>query len=147
MRKLFIGTILVSLLGALVIGSVLAWSGSKSGSASATAGSVGVDFNNWVNTGSLVVPNDTWIKVADSGFTNTGNITVHATGGLVSNIWGAGACNDDIAGAVNVSDGSNVAPGNSIADAYDIFLMMGSGAENSCQGATINYDVTIDVGT
>ena len=147
MRKLFIGTILVSLLGALVIGAVLAWTGSAKGPASATAGSVGVDFYNWVDTGNKVVPNDTWIQVADSGFRNTGNITVHATGGVVSNIWGAGACNDDISGAVNVSDGSSVAAGTTIDDAYDIFLMMGSGAEDACQGATINYDVTIDVGT
>jgi len=149
MRKLFIGTIVVSLLGALVIGAALAWTGSAKGPASATAGTVGVAFYNWVPTGNLVIPNDTYIKVADSGFTNTGNITVHATGGLVGNIWetAGGACNDNITGAVNVSDGSNVLPGNSIADAYDVYLKMDSSAEDSCQGATINYDVTIDVGT
>jgi len=147
MRKLFIGTIVVSLLGALVIGAALAWTGSAKAPVSATAGTVGVAFYNWVPTGNLVIPNDTYIKVADSGFTNTGNITVHATGGLVDNIWGAGDCDNDISGSVNVSDGSAVAPGYSIADAYDIFLYMGSGAEDSCQGVTINYDVTIDVGT
>jgi hypothetical protein len=147
MRKLFIGTIVVSLLGALVIGAALAWTGSVNGSSSATAGTVGVAFYNWAPTGNLVIPNDSYIKVADSGFTNTGNITVHATGGLVGTIWGAGACDDDISGAVNVSDGSAIAPGGSIDDAYDIFLKMSSGAEDSCQGATINYKVTIDVET
>lgn len=149
MRKLFIGTIVVSLLGALVIGAALAWTGSAKGPASATAGTVGVEFYNWQPTGNPVIPNDSYIKIADSGFHNTGDIAVHATGGLVDNIWvaGASACNDDISGAVNVSDGSAVAPGGYIADAYDIFLYMGAGAEDSCQGATINYDVTINVGT
>ena len=149
MRKLFIGTIVVSLLGALVIGAALAWTGSTTGSGSATAGGVGVTFNNWVPTGNPVVPNDNWIQVADTGFTNTGDITVHATGGSVSGIDvpGGGACNDNLLGAVNVSDGSNVLPGNSIGDAYDVFLKMDTLAEDDCQGDTINYSVTIDVST
>jgi hypothetical protein len=147
MRKFFLALMLSSALGALVIGGALAWTGSTSGSDSATAGSVGVAFYNYVGTGLPVVPNNSWIKVAESGFTNIGGIAVHATGGSVPaiNVPGGTACNDNLLGAVNVFDNTTVNPTGSIGHAYDIFLKMDTGAEDDCQGDTINYNVTINV--
>lgn len=149
MRKLFIGTMLTSLLGAFIIGGVLAWSNSATGPSSALAGNASASFFNYAPTGNKVVPNDSYIKVAQSGFTNTGDIAVHATGGSVANIDipGGTACNNDMDGAVNAIDGTSVAPLSNFGYAFDVYLRMNSAAENDCQGKTINYDVTINVGT
>ena len=147
MRKLFIGTILVSLLGAAVIGAALAWTGSVTGGGDATAGTVGVAFYNWNAISSVVVPNAADIKVAETGFSNTGNITVQATGGSVPsiNVPAATVCNGYLSGSVQVAHGDWVSPGSSIGYAYDVFLKMNADAPDDCQGKTISYDVTINV--
>lgn len=145
MRKLFIGTMLTSLLGAAVIGGALAWTGSTpAASVTASSGAVAVVISGYNPTGNLVVPTATDIKVADAGITNNGDITVHVTGGSVT-VTNLGVCG--ITGSVGNINGGNVAPATSFAPLYDVFLNMPTGAPNGCQGQTINYDLTINVAT
>lgn len=143
MRKLFAGTMLTFLLGALAIGGALAWTGSTIGSSTAQAGQVAITFGAYNQTGAKVVPNNTWTTVANGNITNTGDIAVQVNGGSVTNI-NAGACSDDMAGQVVPTDGSFVAP-SATGGGYAVQLYMSSGAEDSCQNATIYYDVTISV--
>jgi hypothetical protein len=156
MRKLFIGTMVVCLLGALAIGAVLAWTGSTTSSRSATAGTVSIDFHNYTPTANPVIPNATDIEVARTGFTNTGDIAVmpRASNPGSANVTGtsAGGCdttnfNTPRNNAVGGSSGY-VNPGNDSGDdAFRVYLNMKSGAADACQGATISYDVTINVET
>jgi len=151
MRKLFIGTILVSLLGALAIGAVLAWTGSTTGSSSAQAGSVSVAFYGYDQLSNKVVPNNQWIEVANGGLTNNGDIAVHVradpNAGSVSTISYANSCGGApyTDGAVNQESGSSVNPGNSADDLYRVYLRAATGLPDACQGQTISYDVTINV--
>ena len=156
MRKLFIGTMVVSLLTALVVGAVLAWTGSLTGSSTATAGEVSIAFDSYTPTGNLVVPNDLDILVANTGFTNTGDVSVKprasAPGSANVKSTSNGACtaaefNTPRDNTVGVH-GGYVLPGNtSGGDAFRIYVNMKSAAADACQGVTINYDVTINVET
>jgi hypothetical protein len=154
-RKLFIGTMLVCLLGALAIGAVLAWTGSASTSNSATAGSVSIAFHNYATTANLVIPNDTDILVATTGFTNNGDIKVKPRASdpgsaSVTSTSKPVACDTtnfsfprpNTVGANNgyVNPGSD--SGN---DAFRVYVQMSSGAVDACQGVGINYNVTINV--
>jgi len=152
MRKLFIGTLMVSLLGALVIGAVLAWTGSTTDSSSAQAGSVSVAFYGYDQTANKVVPNDQWIEVANGGLTNNGDIPVHVradpNAGSVGSISYSPACGGsaNTLGAVNQASGSTVNVGASVDDPlYRVYLKADTGLPDACQGATISYDVTINV--
>jgi hypothetical protein len=142
MKKLFIGTILVSLLGAAVIGTALAWTGSASDSESATAGQIHAYAYGFVGTGAKVVPTDSWIQVGSIGLHNDGDITLHATTGSSVGMISPNWCN--LSGAVNVVNGGDVKVGEEYGGLYDIFLMMGSGANNACQNQPISYDLTLN---
>jgi hypothetical protein len=142
MRKLFIGTILVSLLGAAVIGAALAWDGSATSTQSATTGGIHAYAYDFVGTSALVVPTDSWIQVGSIGLGNDGNITLHATSGSVGNITYAAAC--ALSGKVDVANGGDVLVGNQYGGLYNISLAMGLGADNSCQNQTISYDLTLN---
>jgi hypothetical protein len=150
-RRLFIGTMLTSLLGALVIGGVLAWTGSTAATPeSATSGVAAAAVYNYVNTpGALVLPTGLDIKVGDAGITNTGNIAVHVTGGTVTNVTynvgNSGACG--VTGSVAVTNPNPIAPGASFAPLYDVFLNMPTTAGDICQNNTIGFDLTINVAT
>jgi len=142
MRKLFIGTILVSLLGAAVVGAALAWDGSASSTQTATAGEIHAYAYDFVGTGALVVPTNSWIEVGSIGLGNDGDITLHATSGSVGNISYAGEC--QLSGKVDVANGGDVLVGQAFGGLYDISLAMGTGAINNCQNATISYDLTLN---
>jgi hypothetical protein len=155
-RKLFIGTMLTSLLGAAVIGGVLAWTGSAGGSTTATAGTVSIAFNNYLPTGTAVSPTglDTW--VATTGFTNNGTIAVQPDGGNpgAANVTSTSNALCDTSNFATPrpntvgGDSGPVNPANNSGnDAFRIYVRMASGAVNACQGVTINYDVTINVTT
>lgn len=153
MRKLFMGTILISLLGALVIGAVLAWTGSTPAlPRSATAGNVVVAVN-WDSggTGNKVVPTNAWIEVAKAGITNTGDIDVHVqanpNAGSVGSIGYSPSCggSDNTTGQVIRTSNANVPTGTSVADLVSVQLKADTGLEDACQGATVNYDLTINV--
>ena len=148
MRKLFIGTILVSLLGAAVIGAALAWTGQATSTAQpARTGIVSAQVWNVVGTNAPVVPTGQWIKVADGGLSNNGDIALHAVSGSVSNVWvtNVGACG--LSGLVQITDGGFVAVGAMASPLYDVSLAMPTNAGNACQNGAITYDLTINVDT
>lgn len=156
MRRLFIGTMLTSLLGAAVIGGVLAWTGSVSGSSQATAGTVSIAFNNYTPTGNAVSPNAADTLVANTGFTNNGTIAVSPDAGSPgsANVTGtsAGSCdasnfNTPRTNTVGGDSGSVAPAASSGNDAFRMYVNMKSGAVDACQGVTISYDVTINVTT
>lgn len=155
MRKFFIGTMLVSLLGALVVGAVLAWTGSTSGSSTASAGSVSIAFDSYTSTGNKVVPNDTNIMVAYTGFTNNGAISVKPDasnpGSATVTGTNSASCGSGEFNAGTVTVGANngyVAPSaTSGGDAFDVWLNMKGAANQACQGETIYYNVTVNVTT
>ena len=157
MRKLFIGTILVSVLGALVIGAVLAWLGSETSSRTANAGSVTIAFNNYTPSGNLVIPNDTDIEVARTGFKNTGDIKVKPNAGIPGSATVTATSAGSNCFPTNFLTPRNNAVGNhtgyvipdatSGGDAFRVYVRMKSGAAEGCQGVTISYDVTINVKT
>jgi len=145
---------LTSLIGTLVIGAALAWTGTTSSSPqSATAGSVSASVYNYVPTANVVIPTALPIKVGDAGITNSGAIAVNVTGGSVSGIvTGDGACNayigiSGITGSVTVTNAGFVGPSTSFSPLYDVFLTMGTGAPNGCQGQTISFNLTVNVAT
>jgi len=149
MRSVFQVTFVTSLVAALAVGGVLAWTGSAVGSSSATAGSISVAFYGYDLTSNKVVPNNGWIEVANGGLTNNGDIAVHVradpNAGSVPAISAAGGCSDNILGAVNLWNGATVAPGGSVDDLYRVYLKMDPNAEEGCQNTVISYDVTINV--
>ena len=153
MRKLFIGTLMVSLLGALVIGAVLAWTGTTPASSrTATAGNVVVSvYWSTGDTGNKVVPTNQWIEVAKAGISNTGDIDVHVradpNAGSIGAISYSPSCGgaDNTSGRVVLLNGGNVPTNSSAGDLVSVQLAADTGLEDACQGATINYDVTINV--
>jgi hypothetical protein len=147
---------LTSVLGALVVGGVLAWTGSVSGSSTATAGAVSIAFNNYIPTGNAVNPSDLDTQVASTGFTNNGSYAVAPDAGNPgsANVTGTSAVGCDTtnfwtprANTVGGDSGLVSPANNSGNDAFRIYVNMKSGALNACQGVTISYDVTINVTT
>jgi hypothetical protein len=146
MRKLFIGTILVSLLGAAVIGAALAWTGKAvSTGQTATTGEASAQVWNVVGTNALVVPTGGWIKVADGGLYNIGDIPVGAVSGSVDNavVTDVGTCG--LSGYVEVIDGYKVPVGSTASPLYNVYLAMPTDAPDVCQNGAITYDLTINV--
>lgn len=145
MRKFFIGTMMVCLLGAMTIGAVLAWNGSATSQRTATTGSASAQIWNVIDSGNLVVPTGNPIKVADGGIWNDGDIAVFVTSGSVSNaiVTGIGACG--LTGSVTVTDGASVAVNATASPLYDVYLTMATGAGDACQAGAITYNLTINV--
>lgn len=153
MRKLFIGTMMVCLLGALAIGAVLAWNGSTPASPqTATAGEVDVSVY-WVSggTGNEVVPTNQWIEVAKAGINNTGDVDVRvrASAGSVGSISYSSACGgaNNTSGQVVRIDPTYVPAGAWAGDLVKVELKADANLEDECQGDTINYDLIINVET
>jgi hypothetical protein len=152
MRKLFIGTIVVSFLGALVIGAALAWTGSTPAVEYNTlTGSVCAAISGDHYTGNQVYPTGNPTGVLRGGFTNCTsspgiNLSLYdANPGDVA-IYSPGGCS--LSGDVAMLSDELVAPGNSTtADRWEAQITMGSGAPNACQNQTIDYTVTINVET
>jgi hypothetical protein len=143
MRKLFLGTALTSLMAAVLIGGALAWTGSTSGSSTATAGEVAVAFYDYVQINNPVVPTGNPIKVARGGLTNTGDIQVYVTGGSVTGTGNSPGCG--VTGSVVVTDNNWLAVGESRSNLYDVYLTMATNAHDGCQNAALGYDITINV--
>ena len=145
MRKFLIGTMLVSLLAALAIGGVLAWTGSYTEQQNAATGSASAEIWNVVNTGNLVVPTGDPIKVANGGIYNNSDIPVGVTSGSVSDatVSGVGTCG--LTGSVNVTNANNVAVGATASPLYDVYLTMATFASDACQNGAITYNLTINV--
>jgi hypothetical protein len=152
MRKLFIGTMVVCLLGALTIGAVLAWTGSTPAKKYNTqTGSVCAAIYGESYTGNQVYPTGSAIGVLRGGFSNCtsspgislslydanpGDVAINSPGGC------------SLSGDVAMLSDETVSPGNTTtADRWEAQITMGAGAPNACQGQTIDYDVTINVET
>lgn len=145
MRKYFLGLMLSSALGAIVIGSALAWTGSGSwNGGSGQAGSVSITLTDWAPTGNKVIPTGNPILVGTVGFLNNGDVTVHATGGSVSTVGPYASC---AAGSVSVQNPGNVTPGAQYGGLVNVFLTMPPLASDDCQGQTIPFDLTVTVET
>ncbi|MGE0599710.1 MAG: hypothetical protein AB7J35_11435 [Dehalococcoidia bacterium] len=145
MRKYFIGLMLSSALGAVAIGSALAWTGSGSWSGgSASAGSVSIVLTDWSPSTNKVVPTGSPIEVGTVGFLNNGDVTVHATGGSVSTTGPYASC---ATGSATVSNGGNVSPGQQYGGLVAISLTMPTDASDDCQGQSITFDITVNVET
>jgi hypothetical protein len=141
MRKLFIGTILVSLLGAAVIGAALAWTGSASDTENASAGQIHAYPYGFAGTGNKVVPTGQWIEVGTIGLHNDGDIALHATGGSLTP-RDLASCH--LTGAVNVENNGTVGVGEEYGGLYSLWLQMATDAANGCQNQTITYDLVLN---
>ena len=154
-RKLFAAVFAVSLLTALVIGAALAWAGSASGNYSSTAGTISVALYSVDATGNAVYPTATHIAVLTGGIQNNTpanpGIAVQVRDGVnagsVTSIAALG-CQAWLSGDVDRLDGAFINAGGYNADnLWQAWLQMNTDCPDSCQGVTINYDVTVNVQT
>ena len=142
MRKLFLALMLSSALGAIMIGGALAWTGSASGSGSQPAGVLSAEVVDLNATSNVVIPNNAYIKVANGGIHNTGDIALSVTGGSVT-YTGNPICLVD--GGINDVVGTSVNPGATIDNLYGVYLRMGTAADNACQNYVLPYTVSISI--
>lgn len=146
MRKYFLGLMISSALGAIVIGSALAWTGSGSwNGGSGQAGSVSITLTDWAPTGNKVIPTGNPILVGTVGFLNNGDVTVHATpGGTATTTGPYASC---AVGSVTVLNNGDVAPSAQYGGLVGVYLTMPTGASDACQGQSLPFDLTVTVGT
>ena len=152
MRKLFIGTTLTSLLGALVVGGVLAWTGSTTNAGYSTlSGTVCATISSDAYTGNQVFDGAGATDVLQGGFTNCTsspgvNLSLYDANPGDVTITSPGGC--ALSGDVVMLADQLVGPGGASApNRWSAQITMGPGAPNSCQTTPIVYDVTINVET
>jgi len=149
MRKLFLTVIAVSAAMTLVLGVAFAWTSSATNSYTATAGSLSVAIANDSYTGNQVYPTASWINVVNGQIKNNTlanpGVNVFIAGGAVTGTGNFTYCH--MAGNLRVIDGSQVAPGGNVGGWWGADLAMAGDSPNDCQGATIGYDVRVDVST
>jgi hypothetical protein len=165
MRKIFGGAMAFSMVGAVVLGGVLAWSNSQSFTEDAQVGRLSFDLQ-WVHNNDRIGPNDDIYRLTDNiTITNTGGSTgfdlLFDSGHVdildVSNpVFGTsdqancgtqnfvGAILDQTGGAALLSTSANPADmqGNAAAQMKVI-----SGAPNACQSDVVDYRVVINMKT
>ncbi len=161
MRRLYAAVFGIAALAVLLIGGVLAWTGSASGKFSAQTGKIEVELANFSNTGNKVVPSGNFINEQNGQIRNKTSanpgIAVHITGGSVSDISSNGAdCNKFIAndglgkpgvdGQVRATGTGDVSPG-AVGGAWSADIRMKTGAPDDCQERTLSYTVTVNVAT
>lgn len=158
MRKIFIGTMLASLLSAIVIGGALAWTGSTTGSYSSSAGQISVAIANDLYTGNQIYPTGSTIPLVTGQIKNNTaanpGVNVAITGGTLTNFLSDGlVCNTWLGlggawtGSVGVTDGSAVAPGGAVGGGWTAGVSVHPTMDNDCQNRPFTYDVTINVTT
>jgi hypothetical protein len=149
MKKLFLLAATVTMLAALVIGGVMAWTGAAAGGANGQTGKVAFSIYDLQPTSALVVPDNQWKIVGNGGITNSGDIPVHVTGGsaTVNSIVSrtAAVCLDNMLGAVTVTNSGPVGIGESYGGLYSVSVKMDGDAEDVCQSQTFSYVVDITV--
>jgi hypothetical protein len=163
MRKIFGGAMAFSMVGAVVLGGVLAWSNSHSYEESVRVGSIGFSLTHEHN-GGRIGPNDGQYKPVDDvtvhntggddGFTLTWDTPhvdfedVHNGGGAVDiancNISNFAGKVDTVAGVLN--NGINAVGGGQSGHAL-VQIAVLSGAPDACQGDLVEYRVTINMKT
>ncbi len=157
MRKLFIATFSMSLLGVLLVGAALAWT------ARVTAPSV----NAFIGKLAVALPNESFASTGKKLYPGVGRIPV-TTGKIVNNtpsdpgvavkvtdasisfpnapLFPAQECAGFIGGDVDVDTNTPVGPGGG-ALGFTVFLSLASNAPNSCQGKTVTYSLTFNLKT
>lgn len=157
MRRFFPSVFLVTATLAVIVGVGVAWTSSATGPATASAGSLSValDASNpgYGPIANQVYPSGSWTNVFVGQIKNNTpanpGIPVSITGGSVV-VTGAsnGACNySTISGNLAVTNVGPIGPGGVIGGEWYAQLNMSSAANDSCQGNTINYDITVNVAT
>lgn len=158
MRKIFIGTMLASLLSAIVIGGALAWTGSTTASYSTSSGAISVAIAGAGSTGNQIYPTGSNIPLVTGAIQNNTaanpGVNVAITGGTLTNfLSNGGVCNAWLAlpgawtGSVTVTDGSGVAPGGAVGGGWSAGVSVYPTMDNDCQNRPFTYDVTINVTT
>ncbi len=150
MRKVFLTIIGVSAALTLVLGVAFAWTSTASFSDNASAGSLSVAVYGAANTSNQLYPTNNPIAVVTGAIQNNTpanpGINVYLTGGSVSSGGGYyDACY--MSGSVGSINNTQVPPGGNAGGAWTAFLTMPGNAPDGCQGATIPYNVTLNVAT
>ncbi len=156
MRKLFMGTLITSLLGALVVGAALAWTGSAVENYNTSAGTLSVALYSVDATGNAVYPTASAIYVLQGGIQNNTpanpgiavSVQTGGAAGSVAVVSTTDGCQGYLSGDVDLLNSSFVGPGGGNADnLWAAWLSMAENAPDICQGDTININVTVNVET
>jgi hypothetical protein len=162
MRKIFGGAMAFSMVGAVVLGGVLAWSNSQSFNQSATVGSLAFSLSPTHNT-DRIGPNDNIPRITD-------NVMIHNTGGGTGFDLVFDTGHVDILDVVNVlgtTDQANCGAPNFVGTVQDktggatltadttktpdglvqVMMAVQSGAPIACEGDTVSYRVVINMKT
>jgi hypothetical protein len=155
-RKFFASAFLVTAVLAVIVGVGVAWTSSATGSTTADAGSLSVALDS-SNPGygpltNKLYPNNTWTNVFLGQIKNNTppdpGVDVVITGGSVAVTAANQGCNwSAINGNLAVTNTGPISAGGGIAGQWYAQLQMTPAASNACQGSTVYYDVTVDVGT
>jgi hypothetical protein len=155
LRKIFALVFAVTTTVGVIVGVAVAWTSSASDNFTASAGtlSVALDFSGGYGyIPNQVYPTNQPINVIKGRIKNNTpanpGIAVAITGGsVVVNNTSNGACNySTITGDVVVTNGASIPP-QTVGGEWYGRLTMGTGANDSCQGNTINYTLTVNVAT
>ncbi|MCC6381619.1 MAG: hypothetical protein IT304_03875 [Dehalococcoidia bacterium] len=154
MRKIFGGALLFSVVGAVLFGGVLAWKSTQIASNnSATVGDL-----NWTllytPNNSLIGPNGNDVKVGEGAVTNNGDFNIKLDAPAIGEVTvssvdvGHQLCQvTNFHGAVYAKLGSSLAviPDGGTGGDFYVNMLVDQNAPLSCVGATISYDVAINV--
>ena len=167
MRKVFGSTMLLSIVGAVLLGGAFAWKNSKSSSENTIAiGKVTWTMAYEQEPNIYLGPNDGVQRIiGDGAIANdpSSNFALRLTGGnvtidhVIPTVCGvpayfSGAVNpDDSSGLVNPGQGDLLGddggPGQLTAGQYHVLLGLDSTTPDTCAGATVAYIVTVNVTT
>ncbi len=158
LRKIFGGTMVLSLTAAVVLGGAFAWTNSKTQHGSNQVGNLdfAMTFEQILPKPLLGPNNGVPTNVGHVELDNTGTFPLKFTGGTVAitstdeeKAPDDGLClAKDFSGAVVVSDPHEVvAPGGQDKGIGQVYLTVLPSASSSCMTRTIGYDVTMTVDT
>ncbi len=166
MRKIFGGTMLLSIAGAIILGGAFAWTNSQTtGENNIKIGSVTWDLNYEQEPAVYLGPNDGTSRIIGDGWiTNhsNSNFALRIVGGTVnidhviptvcgvSSYFGSKVYSQDGTGLQVVDPGHtghrDEEPGLT-AGRYNVEMSLNSGTPDSCAGAQVAYTVRVDVNT
>jgi len=165
MRKIFGGTMMLSIVGAIVLGGAFAWNNSQTTSEQTIKiGTVAWTLH-YEQENTMAGPNDGVMRtIGDGWIRNTGNfgLQIVSTSGSTGSQWlldhATSTCAVDsyYNGAVNAETGGTLLPGQTgnpdettgvSAGRYHVKLGLDPSMPNSCVGGTVAYTVLVNVQT
>lgn len=166
MRKIFGGTMLLSITGAIILGGAFAWTNSKTtGEETIHVGSVAWELNYEQEPGVYLGPNDGTLRLVGDGWIKNkadSDFALRITGGSVnidhvlpsvcgvSSYFGSKVYSQDGTGLQVVDPGhsgkKDEEPGLT-AGRYNVEMSLNSNTPDSCAGAEVAYTVRVDVNT